>query len=241
MSTDTEEKVYWLETKTFFLFVEHCYKNEEVYRSGDFDAFFTEHSSSLRDIGITVQLDKLSTLTGKSDSDVEDAWIIFSALNGMTPSIACHGEIWAHLTHTHLLDFGRKRWIKPSTAKSDIETHFCKYTAGKLRDDHASSRGWWLAYIASRIADSKEEADIKEVLKYTARTTDTRQATIERPHTFSDTYLANGIVKKVKHTPDYNSPASEKPFRNFIIQTGLRSNGKTFIDFSDDEIINFLS
>ena len=189
------EIVYWVDNSTMSKLIGNVHKNKQSYMSGDFKNFFHDHKNNLRDVGVKINLTKIKNLSGSSKDEVDDSCKIYSAISGMHPSLAVRANIWMYLSHTHLLEYGRKRWLSSEKA---IQKHFLSPTAQMLRDDHASSRPWWNAHIASKIAGSNDISKIKAALLIFARTTDTRMSTIERPTVFGDIHLARLILKKLK-------------------------------------------
>lgn len=220
------EKVFWLENEAIQELHLNEKKNQLRYMEGSFGDYFDEKKNSLRDVGVRIDVEKIKGLQGNSGSEISDACILFSAIVGMTPSLASRGNIWVHLSHTLLLQFGRKRWLN---TEKDISPHFLSVTPGRLRDDHVSSRPWWSAYIASRISGNNDPGDIQAVLDVFARTTDTRSASFERPSVFGDIHLARLIYKHLQTTPELKD---EKKYREFMKNINFRSNGFKFSEMS---------
>ena len=220
------ETVYWLSNSSINELLKNANENKQSYMSGSFDNFFKDKKNHLRDVGVSVDLEKLGSLSGHSKDEVEDSCKVFSAISGMTPTLAVRPNIWVYLSHTHLLEYGRTRWISD---EKDIAPHFLSISPAKLRDDHASSRPWWNAYIASRIAVSDDIDEIRKVLETFARTTDTRSQSFERPSVFGDIHLARLLMQKINETPKL---AEEREFRQFMKNVNFASNGVKFSEMT---------
>lgn len=227
------ETVYWLNKQTIDELISSADKNKQSYLSGNFDDFFKDKKNHLRDVGVQIDLEKLDGLSGESRDEVSDSCKIFSAISGMYPSLAARGNIWVYLSHTHLLKYGRKRWIESrrstQTAEDAIKTHFFGLSPGRLRDDHTAARPWWNAQIASKIVGSEDTDEIQKVLDVFARTADTRSASIERSSVFGDIHLVRMLLQKIEETPDLKK---EEPYRKFMMDINFASNGVKFSEMT---------
>ena len=111
------EKVYWLEDKLLNKLADDAENNTEKYLSGNFDVFFDENRGLMRDVGVSIDLDIITELSGLSANEPYDSVKIFSAIKGITPSLAVRGNLWSYLSHSYLLSYGRKRWLDGEKVK----------------------------------------------------------------------------------------------------------------------------
>ena len=184
-------------------------------------------------------------LSGKSANENAEMQIIYSQLGELTPRLASCLNTWVGLTHTHLLEYGRERWLKPHFKDKDkliasIRKHFFAGGRTNVRDDNAAGRLWWTAHIGHRIA-SGDSTKIGEVMKPLMRTTDTRQAAIERPGIFTELGFAKSISNYLADGHHPEAAANEAAFRAFVRNINLYSNGRYFGDMSTSEIFEFLN
>ena len=230
--------VYWVTDDLYFDLKGEYQNRVKKYVEGDFSNYFNEWNSGLRDIGVTVDAKKLEKLNGKDTYDSEDAFIIFDALEGMTPALACRPNLWYYLVHSHLLEYSRKRWIgseDPENVKKMVLLHFLVDTPGKLRDDHAASKPWWTYFIASKLAGTREREKVMEVLSYFG-SPEKRMQTVERPSTFGDIRLANLLYNYVKAKPEILN--GQEPFRELLKAINFNAQGFLFDDINEQEFEN---
>ena len=230
-----KETVYWINDKLFFSLKGKFSERLENYEKGNFKNFFDEERNNLLDIGVTIDTEKIKELEGSDATDKEDACIIFNALEGMTPALACRPNLWYYLVHTYLLEYSRKRWWisnKPKDVEKMLLLHFLVDTPGTLRDDHASSKPWWTYYIASKLAGSTEEVKVMEVLNYFG-SPEKRMQTVERPTIFGDLSLSRLLYKFVKLNPSVLE--GQQPFRDLLKTINFSSQGFLLNDINEKE------
>lgn len=169
--------------------------NLEAYRSGDFHylvtdpSFSFEHSTEF-DAG---SLASLREPIGGQFFEAENCAILHAALKGLTPYEARDERLWTFLTHTSLLDHGRKRWPIPSDdgqAVKHIGQHFFARDKRQIERDNVGSRLWWMAHLCARVADV-DQADALEAFLFRS---DVRANLVERPTTSQATGLFGAIL-----------------------------------------------
>ena len=235
------KKIEWMKNSSMTDLHTKVKENLDRYRSGSFDDLVD--SGWRQKAMLEYEDDAFDALSGDSSDDLADTLIVFEALKNLSPNHAVCMNIWVPLIHTDLLSYARKRWF--SSAKTDedlvksINTHIFKSGTGGFRDDNVIGRLWWTGYVGSRMAGSKDIADIKQVLEPFMRTTDTRMSVIERPGIFSETGLARNISSYIadKKLPEHDK---DKVFREFMVNINLRSNGRHFGDMNKAEVYAFL-
>jgi hypothetical protein len=237
-----EDQLFWINHAELEDLNTNIELNLDRYKRGDFNDLATQPSWKRTPL-LNYDATKLVGLSGKSSNENADMKIFYSQFSELKPRLARCINTWVGLTHTHLLEYGRERWLKnPTDDKAliaSIRKHFFAGSRNGVRDDNAAGRLWWTAYIGHRIA-SGDSTKIGEVMTPLMRTTDTRQATIERPGIFNEPRLAHSISNYLAkgHYPE--AAANEAKFREFVKNIGFYSNGRYFGDMSHDDIFEFL-
>ena len=103
---------------------------------------------------------KLEVLTDKhSKPHMADAQALdfYNSFEGMTPRLASDQNVLAYLNHFHLHQYGIARW--PSTKNTNLDNmrkHWLtKNNEGKdIWKSSISGRTWWIAYMATKSAES---------------------------------------------------------------------------------------
>ncbi|GAA3975902.1 DUF6339 family protein [Allohahella marinimesophila] len=234
--------LWWMSSSKVRELNESIFHNLDRYRNGDFSDLATDEGWSQKSI-LRYDPSSLASLTGKSSGELADSVLLFETLASLEPRLATSMNVWVPLLHTQLLDFARKRWFKTDGTDEDlvqsIKDHVFKGGLTGYRDDNAAARLWWTGYIGSRIARSKNSADIGKVLTPFMHSTDTRSNVFERPGIFMERGLA-------KHISDYLTAGKlpnhtqERVFRDFLININLKSNGRHFGDMKDTDVFAFL-
>jgi len=238
-----EDQLFWINHTELEDLNTNIELNLNRYKNGDFNDL-AEQPSWKRTPLLNYDATTFRGLSGKSANENVEMQIIYSQLGELTPRLASCLNTWVGLTHTHLLEYGRERWLKPHFKDKDkliasIRKHFFSGSRNGVRDDNAAGRLWWTAYIGHRIA-SGDSTKIGEVMTPLMRTTDTRQATIERPGIFNEPRLANSISNYLAQGHYPEAAANEAKFREFVKNIGFYSNGRYFGDMSHDDIFEFL-
>ena len=119
-----------------------------------------------------------------SDSDVDNALVVYGELSQLTPHQASIERMWAHMCHFECPKYVATRWLKVSDPKIQKEaartkleiTFFAGGTRALIRDNGVS-RLWWLGKTAADIAPE----DPRKFLTILLYRQDVRSALIERP------------------------------------------------------------
>lgn len=213
--------------------------NLDRYRRGNFHDILAEQDSAIDLPSVRANLAGLSELnpSGRPEDEVTNSLIVWSALPGMTPSLAYEEGIWVRLSHVECLEYSRHRWLtQPTTGKlvEAIETHLFANTLTKRRDDHSISRLWWNAYAAHKI----DANDMRVTLNAMLKTADIRANIIERSNIGSRSALSAGIVRNIINIPAISS--TEAAFRSFMRAVNKLGGGQVMEALSASEIDEFL-
>ena len=243
MSTNKKDILCWMEKAELDKLNANIKSNLDRYKSGNFDDLAAQPSWTKTHL-LSYDASKFKGLSGKSANENAEMLIIYSELKELKPRLARCLNTWVGLTHTHLLKYGRERWLEPYFSDEEelinrIRKHFFAGGRTGVRDDNTAGRLWWTAYIGHRIA-SGDSKKIGEVMKPLMRTTDTRLTSIERPGIFTETGFAKSISDYLEQGRHPEAAKAEQPYRNFIRTINLRSNGRYFGDMSNDQIFEFL-
>lgn len=129
-----------------------------------------------RDTGIEYTSFTFNMNDAKTESDVENIKIVYSALRHLTPSQASQEGIWVAFAFSDGLDYLKKRW-QPMT-DSELNTHFL-YGFGKHRSlfRQGIARLWWIGFMTY---DESYE-DPYTLTRFTCNHTDIIQFICEQP------------------------------------------------------------
>ena len=214
--------------------------NLDRYRSGDFNDLMGTGDWSI-ELDLDVDLSPLANLdpSNKADAEIANSRLVWKALSGLTPTLACEEGIWTRLTHVECLEFSRTRWLDSrdddETAIKDIEKHF--FASGLLarRDDNALSRLWWNAYIANLATPGPGLKALDMILKRA----DFRLNLVERSLTTSRPALAAGIVRTLERRENWMI-AHEDNFRSFMKTLNRLGGGIVFECMPEADVDAFM-
>lgn len=214
--------------------------NLDRYRSGDFNDMMATGDWSI-ELNLDVDLAPLASLdpSNKSDAEIANSRLVWKALSGLTPTLACEEGIWTRLTHVECLEFSRARWLDVAqddeTVIRDVEKHF--FASGLLarRDDNALSRLWWNAYIANLAIPGPGLEALDMILKRA----DFRLNLVERSLTASRPALAAGIVRTIKRKEEWMT-ARETNFREFMKTLNRLGGGLVFESMPEADVDAFM-
>ncbi len=84
----------------------------------------------------------------KTEEDLANVRIVFSALKNLTPWQASNKYMWAYLCHCDkgCWDYIQHRWINANRGNT-VKTRFFATLPGSLLNDNAISRLWWYGYF----------------------------------------------------------------------------------------------
>lgn len=214
-------------------------RNAERYRSGDFTDLMQQGEWSI-ELPLEVDIAAFSRLdpSGTPSAEIENSRIVWKALVGLTPALACEEGIWARLTHVECLLFARARWISLSLPDSDLEKvvlqHFFANTLTKRRDDNAISRLWWNAHIANLAMPNTDLAGLRPLL----HTADIRLNFVERRLTTSRVPLATAILRLLNEEAWLTDQADN--FRSFMRVLNRRGGGLVFEAMPESDVFSFI-
>lgn len=173
-------------------------QNLDDYRSGDFQylemdsAFTFTHATEIDLPALTALRDP----TGGQFFEAENCAILHGALKNLSPYEARDERLWVFLTHTTLLDHGRKRWPIPpddGDAVKHIAQHFFARDKRQIERDNVGSRLWWMGHLCARIAG----VDQGEALEAFLFRSDVRANLVERPTTSQASGLFGAILRRL--------------------------------------------
>ena len=81
----------------------------------------------------------------------------YNSFQGLTPSLATDGKIWAWMTHFELHRYGLDRWRRYSNVNltNYIKSHWFVTDQGSaLWDSNTAARTWWIAHTAVKAANA---------------------------------------------------------------------------------------
>lgn len=214
--------------------------NLDRYRSGDFNDMMTTGHWSI-ELDLDVDLSPLAGLdpSNKSEAEIANSRLVWKALSGLTPTLACEEGIWTRLTHVECLGFTRARWLDANSddekLAKDVEKHFFAPGLTGRRDDNAISRLWWNAYIANLAIPGPGLEALDSILKRA----DFRLNLVERSLTASRPALAAGIVRTIKRKEKWMT-AQEVNFREFMKTLNRLGGGMVFECMPEADVDDFM-
>ncbi|HEY3916327.1 MAG TPA: DUF6339 family protein [Stellaceae bacterium] len=198
-------------------------ENLEKYRKGDF-AYLSLDPSLSFEAPIEVSETQLAKLKAPDDDklfDSENCIVLLAALKKLTPFQAADERLWVMLTHTLMLEYGRKRWPIPQNDKmaiKHIQTHFFGSTQRQLERDNIASRLWWMGHLCARV----DGLEVKEGLDVLLHRTDVRANIIERPTTAQSIPIFSAVLQKLAQSMEGKGKLFE---RNVFRRLMVRLNG----------------
>jgi hypothetical protein len=174
--------------------------NLESYRSGSF-GYLTTDSSKFFEGTFEMDDEKIAALRFPSPTlttqyEDENCITCYEALADLSPYEARDERFWAYLTHTHLLDYARHRWLIPADDEAAIKyirNHFFGRDKRQIERENAGSRLWWMAYMCRRV----EGLSFQEALQVFLYRADVRANLVERPTVSQSTVVFNAMIKKL--------------------------------------------
>lgn len=209
--------------------------NLDRYANGSFEDLAKNVGWSI-ELKLNADIEGLAALdAGKSD--IENAYVVWQCLGELSPALATENRIWTRLSHIECLPYSRARWIrKPEDVNvENIKKHFFANTLTRYRDDHAISRLWWSAYIASRALPDNPKLALEQIFK----TADIRSNIIERPWIGSRPAITGGIVRAMVRESWLTE--REQNFREFMKNVNKFGGGKMFEMMNDNDVDAFVA
>ena len=235
----TKKLIYLSETKLDEL-RDQIESNIARYRDGNFLDLASQYGWEVESRSVSLDEMALATLDGVGRGVVTEArnsTAVYSALRGMTPSLAQEERVWVRLCHIEALDYSRSRWLKGSSDENlqrDILKHF--FAAGRTgsRDDNALGRLWWNYHIArTALPDDPQKA-----LRVILGKADTRLSLVERTAIGSRVPLLRNVIQIFESEKWLGE--SEDNFRRFMKVLNRDGGGILFETLDDGSISAFL-
>jgi hypothetical protein len=222
----SRDKLSYLVTKTLSDLYDAVPDNIDRYCEGTF-LDLVEHGGWDGKLSVEVDLEPLSKLdpSGDANAEVANSLLVWKALHGLTPTLACEDRVWSRLSHVECLEYSRSRWLKGKSntaAEKAIRTHFFAHGITGCRDDHAISRLWWNANIAKNLRPSDQKGALELILK----TADIRSNFVERRWTGSRPRVAISILDVMERNPWITE--KEANYREFMKVVNARGGGIVF-------------
>ena len=233
-------RLKYLSNATVDTLRENVATNLERYRSGDFSDMMITGDWSI-ELNLDADLSPLANLdpSNKSEAETSNSRLVWKALSGLTPTLACEEGIWTRLTHVECLEFSRARWLDLNNDNEniikDVEKHFFAPGLTGRRDDNAISRLWWNAYIANLAIPGPGLEALDMILKRA----DFRLNLVERSLTASRPTLAAAIVRTIKRKEKWMT-AQEINFREFMKTLNRLGGGIVFESMPEADVDAFM-
>ncbi len=214
--------------------------NLELYRSGDFEFLETDPTASFYSKEkIEINLESLAKVSCENESDYrepENCKALYQALP-INPYLARDHRLWIYLTHTHLLDYTRKRWPVPQDTEKaikHIKAHFFVSGNRGLERNNSASRLWWMAHLCDRVQGISFEESLRSFLYKS----DVRANIVERPTTSQSISIFSAIIIKLNESLKGDKSLFERTrFREFMKELNLQG-GVRLLDVLDAQAIN---
>ena len=144
MSTNKKDILCWMEKAELDKLNANIKSNLDRYKSGNFDDLAAQPSWTKTHL-LSYDASKFKGLSGKSANEDAEMLIIYSELKELKPRLARCLNTWVGLTHTHLLKYGRERWLEPYFSDEEelinkIRKHFFAGGRPGVRDDNTAGR-----------------------------------------------------------------------------------------------------
>ena len=156
--------------------IEWYFSNED-----DFSHFIEDGDIRHADIQVESLKNKLSVedLSNSSDSDLENALIVYRALKNLQPFHSSDSRLWTYLTHVECKQYVYDRWLRSNNMPNSEEAKlakvrhfFCSSFGSKNRSseirflfrENAVARLWWLGYLAEQVSPEDPEQFLTIIL-----------------------------------------------------------------------------
>ena len=176
-----------------------------------------------------------------SETDADNALIVYEALAELTPHQASMERLWAYLCHRDCPEYVAARWLNRRPASDDdavreVRNHFFAVGNRALIRDNAVSRLWWLGKIAHEAAAD----DPGEFLEILLHRQDVRSALIERPSVSMNRRVLRIIYGVMKEYWASDRTLFEREaFRRWMVALN-RSGGVVLLDAMPDDDLRLL-
>lgn len=177
--------------------------NLERYRSGNFDDLIGSDDCFTSD-RVSIDFKALNSIKGTDKNDTENALLMDKAINGLSPHAARDKRFWTKLTHTHMLNYTRKRFPIPDDSKGEdriinhIINHFFANTGRGFERDNAPARLWWVVFMCKRAPHLSLKKALGSIYLYQ----DPIVQLLGRPTSAISVNLFNSILEKMVESYD---------------------------------------
>jgi len=177
--------------------------NLERYRSGNFDDLIGSDDCFSSD-RVSIDFEALKLIKGTDKNDTENALLMEKAISGLSPLAARDKRFWTKLTHTHLLNYTRKRFPIPDDSKGDdrvinhIINHFFANTGRGFERNNAPARLWWVVFMCKRAPHLQLKKALGSIYLYQ----DPIVQLLGRPTSAISVNLFNSILEKMVDSYD---------------------------------------
>ena len=176
-----------------------------------------------------------------SETDVDNALVVYQSLSRLTPHQASIERMWAYLCHRECPNYVAKRWmLRPPRSTDDatrnIRNHFFSAGNRALVRDNAVSRLWWLG----KIAHDTDPENPRLFLKILLHRQDVRSALIERPSVSMNRDVLRGIYDVMREnweTEEGSKLFEREVFRSWMVALNRRG-GVVLLDSLRREVLD---
>lgn len=167
---------------------------------------------------------QLAMAAKPSESDVDNALVVYRALSGLTLHQASIERMWVYLCHHDCPKYVTARWLHPRPEKDQeaarkVRNHFFATESRALIRDNGISRLWWLGKIAHDV----DPQDPRLFLNILLHRQDVRSALIERPSVSTNRRVLRGIYAVMKeHWTDGGALFKRETFRAWMVSLNRR-------------------
>ena len=176
-----------------------------------------------------------------SDTDAENALIVYNSLSDLTPHQASIERMWVYLCHADCRQYVAARWLNrqpdnEEDAVRGVRNHFFAGGNRALIRDNGVSRLWWLGKIAHDVAPDEP----REFLTVLLHRQDVRSALIERPSVSMNRELLRGIYAVMReHWVTCGALFERDAFRSWMVALNRRG-GVVLLDALPNEVLGQL-
>ncbi len=168
-------------------------------------------------------------------SEIENSYIVHSALRGMTPAIARDERIWVRLCHAELFDYAQKRWMTSSgLSEGAVSKHFFASGVVGSRDDNSIGRLWWNGHVASVAFPS----DVRRGLVALLRRANIRKQVIDRADSAFRSALIGPLLTVIEGSAWINE--NDRAIATFMKSVNRRFGGLVLEDVPVGDVRNEL-
>ncbi|MCU1065977.1 DUF6339 family protein [Stenotrophomonas maltophilia] len=164
-------------------------------------------------------------------SEVENSYVVYSALSGMTPAIARDERIWVRLCHVELFDYAKKRWMTSAgLSEAAVSKHFFASGVVGSRDDNSIGRLWWNGHVASLAFPS----DLRRGLSVLLKRANIRKQVIDRADSAFRVALIGPLLREIEGSAWISE--NDKAIATFMKHVNRRFGGIVLEDLPEGAV-----